>query len=233
MKSLPNLLTSMRLVLALFMFVALAAAAGAVPCLADRLSPEQQFALERWAVIAFVAAAVTDFFDGWLARKLNATSVWGAILDSFYLHTKSRDQLPERIWPILVKQVEAALEHWHEPDRGMPGPEGVREEEEPPGSRGRHEERHSDLDDAARVVAVGRGPAVYREQQEGQPVRDDRESGERGRMEFLEDDPVADHVLDGVGHHHRRHAHEEQAKPRLAQGGERSRRAHVRGGHGL
>ena len=36
--------------------------------------------------------------------------VWGAILDSFYLHTKSRDHLPERIWPILVKQVEAALE---------------------------------------------------------------------------------------------------------------------------
>ncbi len=28
--------------------------------------------------------------------------VWGALLDSFYLHTKSRDQLPERIWPILV-----------------------------------------------------------------------------------------------------------------------------------
>jgi CDP-diacylglycerol--glycerol-3-phosphate 3-phosphatidyltransferase len=26
-------------------------------------------------------AAVTDFFDGWLARRLNATSVWGAILD--------------------------------------------------------------------------------------------------------------------------------------------------------
>jgi GH15 family glucan-1,4-alpha-glucosidase len=45
--------------------------------------------------------------------------VWGAILDSFYLHTKSRDQLPERVWPILVKQVEAALEHWQEPDRGI------------------------------------------------------------------------------------------------------------------
>ena len=26
-------------------------------------------------------AAVTDFFDGWLARKLDAVSVWGAILD--------------------------------------------------------------------------------------------------------------------------------------------------------
>jgi GH15 family glucan-1,4-alpha-glucosidase len=45
--------------------------------------------------------------------------VWGAILDSFYLHTKSRDHLPERIWPILVKQVERALEKWREPDRGI------------------------------------------------------------------------------------------------------------------
>ncbi len=45
--------------------------------------------------------------------------VWGAILDSFYLHTKSRDYLPERIWPILVKQVETALENWREPDRGI------------------------------------------------------------------------------------------------------------------
>jgi alpha,alpha-trehalase len=45
--------------------------------------------------------------------------VWGAILDSFYLHTKSRDHLPERIWPILVKQVEQAIENWKHPDRGI------------------------------------------------------------------------------------------------------------------
>jgi GH15 family glucan-1,4-alpha-glucosidase len=45
--------------------------------------------------------------------------VWGAILDSFYLHTRSRDHLPERIWPILVKQVETALENWSHPDRGI------------------------------------------------------------------------------------------------------------------
>ncbi|MET0294826.1 MAG: CDP-diacylglycerol--glycerol-3-phosphate 3-phosphatidyltransferase [Phenylobacterium sp.] len=81
MKSLPNLLTSMRLVLALFMFLALATAAGGVPWLSERLSPDDQFGLLRWAFIAFVAASVTDFFDGWLARKLDATSVWGAILD--------------------------------------------------------------------------------------------------------------------------------------------------------
>src|SRR4051812_49001921 len=81
MKSLPNILTSGRLVLALFMFIALAAAAGAVPGLSDPLSQEPQFRLEGWAIYAFVVAAVTDFFDGWLARKLDAVSVWGAILD--------------------------------------------------------------------------------------------------------------------------------------------------------
>jgi GH15 family glucan-1,4-alpha-glucosidase len=45
--------------------------------------------------------------------------MWGAVLDSVYLHTKSRDHLDERIWPILVRQVEAAIEHWREPDRGI------------------------------------------------------------------------------------------------------------------
>ena len=45
--------------------------------------------------------------------------VWGAMLDSVYLHTRSRDRLDEAIWPILVKQVEQAIAHWQEPDRGM------------------------------------------------------------------------------------------------------------------
>jgi len=33
------------------------------------------------ATVAFVVAAVTDWFDGWLARKLNQTSAFGAFLD--------------------------------------------------------------------------------------------------------------------------------------------------------
>ena len=81
MKNLPNILTASRLVLALFMFVALAAAAGAVPWVSDNQTAEDQFRLERWAFWAFVVAAVTDFFDGWLARKMDAVTVWGAILD--------------------------------------------------------------------------------------------------------------------------------------------------------
>ena len=45
--------------------------------------------------------------------------VWGALLDSIYLHTKTRDQMPEQVWPIIVHQVESAMQHWREPDRGI------------------------------------------------------------------------------------------------------------------
>jgi GH15 family glucan-1,4-alpha-glucosidase len=45
--------------------------------------------------------------------------VWGAMLDSVYIHTKSRDRLDDRTWHMVRRQVEAALEHWHEPDRGI------------------------------------------------------------------------------------------------------------------
>ena len=45
--------------------------------------------------------------------------VWGVLLDSVYLHTRSRDALDARRWPMLVRQVEAAIEHWREPDQGL------------------------------------------------------------------------------------------------------------------
>jgi GH15 family glucan-1,4-alpha-glucosidase len=45
--------------------------------------------------------------------------MWGALLDSFFLHTRTRDRVDERVWPILVRQVEMARQHWREPDRGI------------------------------------------------------------------------------------------------------------------
>jgi CDP-diacylglycerol--glycerol-3-phosphate 3-phosphatidyltransferase len=81
MKSIPNILTVARIAAGVLMFLFLAAAAGGVPFLTEQLTPDTQFALERWALVAFVLAAITDFFDGWLARRLNAVSAWGAILD--------------------------------------------------------------------------------------------------------------------------------------------------------
>jgi len=53
------------------------------------------------------------------AFKHRQHDVWGAVLDSVYIHTKSRDHLDERLWPVLTRQVEAALRHWREPDRGI------------------------------------------------------------------------------------------------------------------
>ncbi|HEU4426274.1 MAG TPA: glycoside hydrolase family 15 protein, partial [Pilimelia sp.] len=45
--------------------------------------------------------------------------VWGAVLDSVYLHARSREQLPESLWPVLKRQVECAAQYWEEPDRGI------------------------------------------------------------------------------------------------------------------
>jgi alpha,alpha-trehalase len=45
--------------------------------------------------------------------------VWGAMIDSVYLHTKSRDYLPEVVWPILKHAVESAIGKWKEPDCGI------------------------------------------------------------------------------------------------------------------
>ncbi|MEV0757476.1 glycoside hydrolase family 15 protein [Streptosporangium sp. NPDC050280] len=53
------------------------------------------------------------------AYRHRQNDVWGAVLDSFYIHTRSRDRLDERIWPILKRQVESAIRHWREPDRGI------------------------------------------------------------------------------------------------------------------
>jgi CDP-diacylglycerol--glycerol-3-phosphate 3-phosphatidyltransferase len=79
MKSLPNVLTIGRLVLALAVLVVLALAGNSIPGI--RVRSDGREALEAIALVAFLVAAITDFFDGWLARKLGATSLLGAILD--------------------------------------------------------------------------------------------------------------------------------------------------------
>jgi GH15 family glucan-1,4-alpha-glucosidase len=45
--------------------------------------------------------------------------VYGAVLDSVYLHSKKRDHIPERLWPVLRDQVECAARVWREPDQGI------------------------------------------------------------------------------------------------------------------
>ena len=45
--------------------------------------------------------------------------VLGAMLDAAWLHTRSRDKMPERIWPIVNDLVTRAVDNWREPDRGI------------------------------------------------------------------------------------------------------------------
>lgn len=45
--------------------------------------------------------------------------IWGTMLDAVYLHVKSRQQVPETLWPLLERQVNAAIANWQKPDRGI------------------------------------------------------------------------------------------------------------------
>jgi GH15 family glucan-1,4-alpha-glucosidase len=53
------------------------------------------------------------------AYRQRQHDVWGALLDSIYLHTRSRDGLADSTWQILTRQVEEAIAHWREPDHGV------------------------------------------------------------------------------------------------------------------
>ncbi len=82
-RSIPNILTAGRLVLGVLVFALLGFAAPMIRS-ADPVNnpyPSAARLLIILAFAAFVLAALTDFFDGWLARRLQAQSAWGTILD--------------------------------------------------------------------------------------------------------------------------------------------------------
>ncbi len=53
------------------------------------------------------------------AYKQRQNDVYGAVLDSVYLHSKQRDHIPERLWPVLTDQVKCAVRDWKKPDQGI------------------------------------------------------------------------------------------------------------------
>jgi GH15 family glucan-1,4-alpha-glucosidase len=53
------------------------------------------------------------------AYNQRQNDVYGAVLDSVYLHSKKRDHIPERLWPVLIDQVRSAERVWREPDQGI------------------------------------------------------------------------------------------------------------------
>jgi GH15 family glucan-1,4-alpha-glucosidase len=45
--------------------------------------------------------------------------VFGAVLDSIFLHTRRSQRLPRRLWPIVESQAECAVKIWRQPDQGI------------------------------------------------------------------------------------------------------------------
>jgi GH15 family glucan-1,4-alpha-glucosidase len=53
------------------------------------------------------------------AFKQRQNDVFGAVLDSIYLHSKAGGHMPTRLWPVLEDQVKCAIEVWEQPDQGI------------------------------------------------------------------------------------------------------------------
>jgi GH15 family glucan-1,4-alpha-glucosidase len=53
------------------------------------------------------------------AYKQRQNDVYGALLDSVYIHVKVQDHLPHELWEALCRQVEAAIGVWEKPDQGI------------------------------------------------------------------------------------------------------------------
>jgi alpha,alpha-trehalase len=53
------------------------------------------------------------------AYNQRQNDVFGAVLDSVYLHTKRHDHIPDRLWPVLCAQVEGARRVWRKRDQGI------------------------------------------------------------------------------------------------------------------
>jgi alpha,alpha-trehalase len=53
------------------------------------------------------------------ASKQRQNDLYGALLDSVYIHVKVQDHLPSQLWEALCRQVESAIAVWEEPDQGI------------------------------------------------------------------------------------------------------------------
>ncbi len=98
--------------------------------------------------------------------------VYGAVLDSVYLHSKRRDHIPERLWPVLLDQVHCAERVWKEPDQGI--------------WEARGEPRHYVSSKLMCWVALDRGARLAERRGEEQKAKELQVVAEEIRAEILE-----------------------------------------------
>ncbi len=98
--------------------------------------------------------------------------VYGAVLDSVYLHSKRRDHIPERLWPVLCDQVRVASRVWREPDQGI--------------WEARGEPRHYVSSKLMCWVALDRGARLAERRGEGELEKQWQSEAEEIRADILE-----------------------------------------------
>jgi CDP-diacylglycerol---glycerol-3-phosphate 3-phosphatidyltransferase len=81
--NLPNQITIARLILSVVFFILLGLFDQSFYMLVDKPLPAQGIAFLDVALAVFILAAVTDFLDGYLARKWKMISTFGRIADPF------------------------------------------------------------------------------------------------------------------------------------------------------
>ena len=139
---------------------------------------------------------------------------------------RADDVVEQELVRRLPQHAGAAVDH--EQHHRVPHLQGAGDEEISPAERGEDEQPHAALDEAARIEPVGQRADRHREHQEREPMRQHRKAGQRRRVELLEQHPVADDVLDVVGHHRQHVGRELDLKAAIAERRERA----VCGGRG-
>ncbi|MDE3070364.1 MAG: glycoside hydrolase family 15 protein, partial [Acidobacteriota bacterium] len=113
------------------------------------------------------------------AFQQRQNDVYGAVLDSVYLHSKRRDHVPERVWPLLCDQVKCASKVWREPDQGI--------------WEARGEPRHYVSSKLMCWVALDRGARLAERHGEAELARDWQAQADEVKADILE------HGVDGRG----------------------------------
>jgi GH15 family glucan-1,4-alpha-glucosidase len=106
------------------------------------------------------------------AYNQRQNDVYGAVLDSVYLHSKKRDHIPERLWPVLIDQVRCAERVWREPDQGI--------------WEARGEPRHYVSSKLMCWVAMDRGARLAERRGEDEQARHWQEVADEIKAEILE-----------------------------------------------
>jgi len=106
------------------------------------------------------------------AYKQRQNDVYGALLDSIYIHSKTREGVPQEMAPIVFEQAEAAGAAWQLPDQGI--------------WEGRGEPKHYVSSKLMSWVALDRASRLARDYERSEFADSWRREAEKVRADILE-----------------------------------------------